>query len=197
MDNRTLKGWVKQETLAEATGLDVRSVKRHIRENVKAGWLKVTERGNSGGRANTYELTFPSKVTRMSPKGGRACPPNGDVDVTPTTLRTTPKSSSLTTKKKKGDTSVPHSGDGLNKNPTTAIAYAVSGDRLRRVRRRYRRSTGNGIGCFGILNRHRRGNDSDRRNRSTGDGGSTRHRRANGLPLDQEGRCTGLARGSG
>ncbi|MGV9540332.1 hypothetical protein ACWDSF_03290 [Nocardia beijingensis] len=135
MNNTTLTGWVKQETLAEATGLDLRTVKRHIAANVQAGWLKVTERGNSAGRANAYELTFPRKgtqmspslaqVTQMSPEGGHVRPLNGDADVTPTTDRTTPESSSLTTVKS-GDTNVPLSGDGSKESPETASDVSAS-----------------------------------------------------------------------
>ncbi len=135
MNNTTLTGWVKQETLAEATGLDLRTVKRHIAANVQAGWLKVTERGNSGGRANAYELTFPQKRTRMSPslaqvtqmssERGHVRPLNGDADVTPTTDRTTPKSSSLTTIKE-GDTDVPLSGEGSKESPETASDVSAS-----------------------------------------------------------------------
>ncbi len=105
VDNKTLRGWVKQETLAEATGLDVRSVKRQIRANIDAGWVRVTDRGNSSGWANTYELTIPEMVTQMSPTRGHVCHLEGDTDVTPTTPRTTPRTTNITTPRD-GDTDV-------------------------------------------------------------------------------------------
>lgn len=62
MDNDTLTGWVKQKTIAEATGLDVSNVRRQIKANVAAGWLVVTERGNSSGLASSYRLAYPPKA---------------------------------------------------------------------------------------------------------------------------------------
>lgn len=116
MDNHNLQGWVKQETLAKATGLSLRTVKRQIAQNIAAGWLKIAERGNSSGWSNSYELTYPEMVSDMTP--------NGDTDGTPTTLRTSPKRSSLTTDtlttNKSGDIRVTTSGDGLN-NPEPGI----------------------------------------------------------------------------
>lgn len=119
MDNYTLTGWVKAEKLAEFTGLSVRAVRRQIAANVKAGWLEVVERGNSSGWANTYRLTYPKGDTYVtlppSAKGDtnvtldlEGChirPGKGDTDVTPTSPRTSPKRSSLTSPEK-GDTYV-------------------------------------------------------------------------------------------
>lgn len=62
MDNATLTGWVKQDTLAEATGLQVRGVRKQIAANVAAGWLEVIQVGNSSGLASTYRLTYPKEV---------------------------------------------------------------------------------------------------------------------------------------
>ncbi|WP_241472270.1 hypothetical protein [Mycolicibacterium neoaurum] len=62
MNTNTLTGWVKAETLAEATGMQIRGVRKQIAANVAAGWLEVTESGNSSGKANTYRLTYPKGV---------------------------------------------------------------------------------------------------------------------------------------
>jgi hypothetical protein len=59
MDNRTLEGWVRAQTLAEDTGLQERAVWKQIAANVKAGWLQVVKSGNSSGLANRYRLTIP------------------------------------------------------------------------------------------------------------------------------------------
>lgn len=114
VDNHTLRGWVKQETLAEATGLSLRAVKRQIKANCDAGWLRVTEKGHSGGRANTYELMIPegvisdtlslrvSSVTLsngvtsdpLPSKGCHERPLKGVTSGPPTTPRTSPQRSS-------------------------------------------------------------------------------------------------------
>ncbi len=60
MDNTTLTGWVKAETLVQDTGIKERTVREQIAANVAAGWLEVVESGNSSGRANTYRLTYPN-----------------------------------------------------------------------------------------------------------------------------------------
>jgi hypothetical protein len=59
MNNHTLTGWVKAETLIRDTGIKERTVREQIAANVAAGWLEVIESGNSSGRANTYRLTYP------------------------------------------------------------------------------------------------------------------------------------------
>ena len=61
MDNHTLDGWVSQETLAEATGMQVRGVRKQIAANVEAGWLEVVKQG-CAGRASIYRLTYPKPV---------------------------------------------------------------------------------------------------------------------------------------
>lgn len=60
MNNHTLTGWVKAETLVRDTGIKERTVREQIAANVVAGWLEVVESGNSSGRANTYRLTYPN-----------------------------------------------------------------------------------------------------------------------------------------
>jgi hypothetical protein len=106
VDNQTLRGWVKQDTLVAATGLSLSAVKRQIKENVEAGWLRVAEKGHSGGKANVYELTFPDSVisdpitlmvSPVNPKGVHQRPLNGVISDTPTTPRTSPRSSNITT----------------------------------------------------------------------------------------------------
>ena len=103
MDNDTLEGWVKRETLMRGTGLSERQVDRHIAANVKAGWLAITRRGHSGGKSNDYRLTYPkadisvtetqtdlSMQTDMSGEGRRICPVKADIYVSPTSPRTSP-----------------------------------------------------------------------------------------------------------
>lgn len=107
MNNHTLTGWVKAETLMQDTGLSERTVREQIAANVAAGWLQVVKSGNSSGRANTYRLTYPDHaVRRMVPVGeeidhavhrmvdGEPCgTPQGNhaVHRTPTTPRTSPQ----------------------------------------------------------------------------------------------------------
>ena len=43
-----------QQTLARITGTHVATVRRHIRKNVDAGWLKTLERGSSYKRSSKY-----------------------------------------------------------------------------------------------------------------------------------------------
>jgi len=114
MNNHTLTGWVKQETLADYTGLSVRQVRRQIDANVKAGWLEVTSVGNSSGLASSYRLTLPKadmdvrigsvssvkadtdvplKADIYDREGGHECPVKADMDVRPTTPITSPGSS--------------------------------------------------------------------------------------------------------
>ncbi|MGD1281334.1 hypothetical protein ACKUUI_05975 [Mycobacterium seoulense] len=101
MDNHTLEGWVKAETLADYTGLKIRAVRAQIAANVKAGWLEVVESGNSSGKANTYRLTYPRGVVHdtVRPVKGVAddtvrvssSAPKGVVENTPTSPRTSPR----------------------------------------------------------------------------------------------------------
>lgn len=117
MDNETLTGWVKAETLAEDTGLKIRAVREQISKNVAAGWLEIAERGNSSGRANVYQLTYPGekgaadctigstqqRVQQNAPLTGNGAAertegcsrvhPKGASDCSPTTPRTSPRTS--------------------------------------------------------------------------------------------------------
>jgi len=45
-----------QQTIAERLGLDVRTVRRHLKVLQKKQLLRVVEKGNRGGRSNTYQL---------------------------------------------------------------------------------------------------------------------------------------------
>ncbi|WP_133058005.1 hypothetical protein [Mycolicibacterium vulneris] len=99
MDNRSLTGWIKQETLAEYTGLSVRQVRRHIAANVEAGWLEVTSLGNSSGLASSYRLTFPKADTDALLKADIR-DQKADMDVLPTTPVTTPGNYSRTSPEK-------------------------------------------------------------------------------------------------
>ncbi|MEC4855579.1 hypothetical protein R2325_07720 [Mycobacteroides chelonae] len=101
VNNKTLQGFVSIPTLADATGLCHRAVNKQIRANKDAGWLKVTERGNSTGAANYYLLTYPEVRELEFPADGSAeeIPtvgqelkfPNRELECTPTTPLTTPK----------------------------------------------------------------------------------------------------------
>jgi hypothetical protein len=93
IDNDTLTGWAKAETLASYTGLSVRMVRRQIAQNVEAGWLEVVRSGNSSGLANTYRLTYPNGVMddRVRPERVSSSTGKGVMDVTPTTHRTSPQ----------------------------------------------------------------------------------------------------------
>ncbi|MBN3459851.1 hypothetical protein JNN96_38140 [Mycobacterium sp. DSM 3803] len=108
MDNDTLTGFVKAETLARDTGLQVRGVRKQIAANVAAGWLKVVESGNSSGKANTYRLTYPKgvlqdtvpseatnqRVSHRTPLESEGCPTGpvkGVLQDTPTSPRTSPQ----------------------------------------------------------------------------------------------------------
>ena len=108
VNSHTLTGWVKADTLAAATGLQIRGVRKQIAANVEAGWLEVVESGNSSGRANTYRLTYPKgvpqdtiatddqpqRVSYRTPLKGEGCPTGPGKGVpqdTPTSPRTSPK----------------------------------------------------------------------------------------------------------
>ena len=104
MNNHTLTGWVKAETLAEATGMTVRGVRKQIAANVEAGWLVIAEPGNSS-KASVYRLTYPDRepqltvrdeerVNHSSRSTPRPCPTvhgKGEPQFTPTTPRTSPQ----------------------------------------------------------------------------------------------------------
>jgi hypothetical protein len=120
MDNDTLAGFVKRETLARDTGLSLRQVDRHIAANVAAGWLEITDQGNSSGKANDYRLTFPDRDTSVT-----AIETDMSTDrdgyVSPTSPSTSPRNFSRSSEERtspevKGDISVaipdPFSGSG-------------------------------------------------------------------------------------
>lgn len=91
MDNDTLEGFVKRETIAQDTGLSIRQVDRQIAANIKAGWLKITSKGHSGGKANDFKLMFPTEIeSDMSLKERQICPSNRDRYVSPTSPTTSP-----------------------------------------------------------------------------------------------------------
>lgn len=85
--------WMLQETLAEETGTDLRTVKRRVKELMDAGWLKSDRRG--WGKSNRYHFLMPKSFERVeevpdseSPDlRGHDCPVVGDkrdtVEVTP------------------------------------------------------------------------------------------------------------------
>lgn len=117
MNNHTLTGWVRQETLARDTGLTLRQVQRHIAANVAAGWLTVTDPGNSSGKANDYRLTYPEddgsvalsgRTTNMSGQARRICRTEDDVYVAPTSPSTSPRNFSRSSEER---TSPPEKGD--------------------------------------------------------------------------------------
>lgn len=105
MNNSTLTGWVKAETLMQDTGLKERTVREQIAANVAAGWLAIVESGNSSGKANTYRLTHPKGAPQRTPDtstdhapqrtaDGEPCTTaqgNHAVHRTPTTPRTSPQ----------------------------------------------------------------------------------------------------------
>ncbi|MCD5421384.1 hypothetical protein LRS71_17770 [Rhodococcus pyridinivorans] len=88
MNNYTLTGWVKAETLMHDTGLKERAVREQISRNVAAGWLEIIERGNSSGRANTYRLAYPQNHAVQRRVDDEPCSTlqgNHAADCTPTT----------------------------------------------------------------------------------------------------------------
>lgn len=137
MNNTTLAGFVRQETLATATGLSIRQVRRQITSNVEAGWLEVTERGNSSGLASSYRLTYPKADTnvplpnadtdvrlepmrtRMCGRGGHICPEKADIDVPPTSPTTSPGTSP---KRSSRETYPGLSGPGIDHPPTESTS---------------------------------------------------------------------------
>ena len=78
MDNNTLTGWVKAETLVRDTGIKERTVREQIAANIAAGWLEVVESGNSSGRANTYLLTYPNHAPQRRVAGEPCAPAQGN-----------------------------------------------------------------------------------------------------------------------
>ena len=73
MNNHTLEGWVKAETLAGYTGLSIRAVRQQIADNVEAGWLEIVQSGNSSGLANTYRLKCPKGGAEFTLRGEPQC----------------------------------------------------------------------------------------------------------------------------
>ncbi|MEV4635251.1 hypothetical protein AB0J79_18660 [Rhodococcus coprophilus] len=100
MNNHTLTGWVKAETLMRDTGLKERAVREQISRNVAAGWLKIVDRGNSSGKANTYRLTYPPDHALQRMVDDEPCSKlqgNHAADCTPTTPGTSPQEKFLGT----------------------------------------------------------------------------------------------------
>lgn len=99
VNNHTLTGWVKAETLVRDTGIKERTVREQIAANVKAGWLEIVESGNSTGKANTYRLTYPNHAPQHM-FGGEPCATarvNHAPQRTPTTPRTSPQEKFIAT----------------------------------------------------------------------------------------------------
>jgi len=71
-DNGDGKGFfISQADLAWFAGLDVRTVRSHLKRLTDAGWIRVVRRGgNQGGtaRASSYELTIPYPSWDEEPK---------------------------------------------------------------------------------------------------------------------------------
>ncbi|WP_412176950.1 helix-turn-helix domain-containing protein [Mycobacteroides abscessus] len=67
-DFDTLVCWPSQRTLASVTGLDVRTVRRHISKNVAKGWLTVVEPGVSKTQPNRYQLRTPTPSVELEPR---------------------------------------------------------------------------------------------------------------------------------
>ncbi len=91
MDNGTLTGWVKAETLVRDTGIKERTVREQIAANVTAGWLEVVESGRAG-RANTYRLTYPHPAPQRMVDEDPPCA-TAHVDPAPQRIPTTPRTS--------------------------------------------------------------------------------------------------------
>ncbi len=68
VDFDTLVCWPSQRTLASVTGLDVRTVRRHISKNVAKGWLTVVEPGVSKTQPNRYQLRTPTPSVKLEPR---------------------------------------------------------------------------------------------------------------------------------
>jgi DNA-binding transcriptional MocR family regulator len=74
--------------LARETGLDRKTVMRHLHELEKRGYLTVLRRGDAPGRASQYEATLPGDRSHNSTgtEGGPVGEPNGEpVQLTPET----------------------------------------------------------------------------------------------------------------
>lgn len=68
VDFDTLVCWPSQRTLASVTGLDVRTVRRHISKNIAKGWLSVVEPGVSKTQPNRYQLRTPTPSVELEPR---------------------------------------------------------------------------------------------------------------------------------
>ncbi|CPU26703.1 Uncharacterised protein [Mycobacteroides abscessus] len=68
VDFDTLVCWPSQRTLASVTGLDVRTVRRHISKNIAKGWLTVVEPGVSKTQPNRYQLRTPTPSVELEPR---------------------------------------------------------------------------------------------------------------------------------
>lgn len=99
-DFSDLTCYPSQQTLARATGLSVDTVRRHIRTNVKAGWLAIVEPGSSYKSATKYRLTTPSTGAGRSVPAPRtdAARPLAPMQSTPSTdARSTPSTGAALT----------------------------------------------------------------------------------------------------
>jgi len=63
-DNDKLTCFPSQRTLARKLGYkNPDTVRKHVRENVKSGWLEIVEPGNSYKRPNLYRFTVPTPIS--------------------------------------------------------------------------------------------------------------------------------------
>lgn len=62
----TMQCFPSQSTLARLTGQSVETVRRHIKLNIAAGWLKQVSRGTSHRQASVYEFLIPEATAQVS-----------------------------------------------------------------------------------------------------------------------------------
>ena len=73
-DFDTLECWPSQTTLARVTGVSVSTVHRHLKLNVKLGWLVVVRKGKSKEFPNKYRLSVPTPSTTAASSSGDSKP---------------------------------------------------------------------------------------------------------------------------
>lgn len=127
VDNTTLAGFVRRETLARYTGLTIKQVDRQIAANIAAGWLVITSSGHRG-KANEYLLTYPKKKdvhvrdsdveTFSSTNEGHLRPTHMDKNVAPTTPITTPITTPRTSPKRSSDREDPFETENRTRSRT-------------------------------------------------------------------------------
>jgi hypothetical protein len=61
-DFNALTCYPSQTTLRRITGYSVETIRRHIRKNIDAGWVRKVREGNSYKTTNKYEFTFPTPL---------------------------------------------------------------------------------------------------------------------------------------